>query len=114
MHATEQWYFTPCNATHLVELAYVFNTSLFGENFTAPEFTLAADVISMWNSFHLYGNPNVGNPFVNWSSYQPNSTSTLSIQMNRQYHLIEQPVKPLCPAWLEVLAAERSSSFTHQ
>jgi len=106
IHNTIKWDFNFLNATHLVDIAYVFNTSVFGENFTTAEISLAEDVVTYWNNLHLYGNPNGPNieksGLTYWPAYSSDNESVIVFQTGGNYSLISQPEHSTCKIWDDI------------
>jgi len=107
-HASTNWAFTPLNATHMIELAYVWNSPILFTEFDEYEQQLSDDIISYWHSFHLYSNPNRANPSLpQWPMYVPNSAnSILSFETPRDYEPIAAFNRPQCGQYWEQILAQ--------
>jgi len=101
-HASANWDFTMLNATHGVELAYVFQQPIMRTILTAQELQLSTDLIAYFDSFHRYGSPSKAMPNLpHWPLYDSNSISVMTFEVGRNYQLVEADsiASPLCPAW---------------
>jgi len=106
-HPTQNWDLSFLNCTHLTELPYVFNTSLFGSEFDADEQRLSNSVVEYWHAFHLTGNPNTNGQSV-WPVFSPADPSVLNFDIfpNGTFPTVFDPADSLCPLWLPWLLGQ--------
>ncbi len=69
-HHTHNWKYRALNATHEAELAYVFHNNFDATTFDSSEELLSQQIVDLWTSFHVYGDPSKNNYAINWTPYK--------------------------------------------